>query len=132
METGTKIILLAPIARGKKGEFKKEFENLQTQEKTLCLVDALHDSYYACGYADGKPSYAPAYIAEEEVLALAAEGYRLRACGALPLQEKAAVDIVSPEIGLVGATIALAKKQAFGDLTALYVRKSSAELNQGK
>ena len=28
---GSKILLLAPIARGKKGEFKKEFENLQKQ-----------------------------------------------------------------------------------------------------
>lgn len=28
---GTKVILLAPIARGKKGEFKKEFESLQKQ-----------------------------------------------------------------------------------------------------
>ncbi len=31
MPTGTKILLLAPIARGKKGEFKKEFESLQKQ-----------------------------------------------------------------------------------------------------
>ena len=31
LEAGTKIVLLAPIARGKKGEFKKEFENLQKQ-----------------------------------------------------------------------------------------------------
>ena len=30
-DNGTKLILLAPIARGKKGEFKKEFENLQKQ-----------------------------------------------------------------------------------------------------
>ena len=29
METGTKLLLLAPIARGKKGEFKKEFLDLQ-------------------------------------------------------------------------------------------------------
>ena len=29
METGTKLMLLAPIARGKKGEFKKEFQDLQ-------------------------------------------------------------------------------------------------------
>ena len=31
IENGTKIVLLAPIARGKKGEFKKEFEALQKQ-----------------------------------------------------------------------------------------------------
>ena len=31
MEQGTKLLLLAPIARGKKGEFKKELESLQKQ-----------------------------------------------------------------------------------------------------
>ena len=30
-QAGTKVILLAPLARGKKGEFKKEFESLQKQ-----------------------------------------------------------------------------------------------------
>ncbi|MBQ7304075.1 MAG: excinuclease ABC subunit UvrA, partial [Alphaproteobacteria bacterium] len=39
LETGTKIILLAPIARGKKGEFKKEFENLQKQGYQRLNID---------------------------------------------------------------------------------------------
>ena len=38
-ETGTKFILLAPIARGKKGEFKKEFESLQKQGFQRVNVD---------------------------------------------------------------------------------------------
>lgn len=38
-ETGTKIILLAPIARGKKGEFKKEFEALQKQGYQRVNID---------------------------------------------------------------------------------------------
>jgi len=38
-ETGTKFILLAPIARGKKGEFKKEFESLQKQGFQRINVD---------------------------------------------------------------------------------------------
>lgn len=36
---GTKIILLAPIARGKKGEFKKEFETLQKQGYQRLNID---------------------------------------------------------------------------------------------
>ena len=36
---GTKILLLAPIARGKKGEFKKEFETLQKQGYQRVKVD---------------------------------------------------------------------------------------------
>ncbi|MBQ8294882.1 MAG: tRNA (adenosine(37)-N6)-threonylcarbamoyltransferase complex dimerization subunit type 1 TsaB [Clostridia bacterium] len=100
--------------------------------KKLCLVDALHDHYYACGYENGNVAYPPAYLPEEEVLALAADGYELCACDRLPLQEKAEVKVGSPEQGLVGATLANAKAKKFGELTALYVRKSSAEINQGK
>ena len=36
---GSKILLLAPIARGKKGEFKKEFESLQKQGYQRLKVD---------------------------------------------------------------------------------------------
>ncbi len=100
--------------------------------KTLCLVDALHDAYYAAGYCDGKLLYAPAYLTESEVLALATDGYELRACSALPLSEKAAVKIVDPVTGLQNAVVALSERKAFGALSALYVRKSSAELNLGK
>ncbi len=100
--------------------------------KVLCLVDALHDCYYACGYEQGKVIYPPAYLTEEEVLALAAEGYALVACTELPLAEKAAVTLVDPCVGLEKATKALAEEEKFGELTALYVRKSSAELNRGE
>ena len=100
--------------------------------KILCLVDALHDSYYVCGYEDGKVVYPPAYLSEEEVLKLS-RGYALYACAPLPISEKANVTLVDPVKGLERATIALAKQDQFGDLTALYVRKSSAELNlEGK
>ena len=101
-------------------------------QKSLCLVDALHDSYYACGYCDGKVVYPPAYLSEEEALALVAEGYVLRACSALPIAEKASVQVVDPVEGLKNAVLALSEQSAFGELTALYVRKSSAELNLGK
>ena len=95
--------------------------------KTLALVDALHDCYYACGYENGEVCYSPAYLTEEQVLALAEEGYTLCSCGELPIQEKAPVKKADPVAGLLAAVGALAQKQAFGDLEALYVRKSSAE-----
>ena len=103
-----------------------------SEQKILCLVDALHDSYYACGYCDGKVVYPPAYLSEEEALALVAEGYVLRACSALPIAEKVAVQVVDPVEGLKNAVLALSEQNAFGELTVLYVRKSSAELNLGK
>ncbi len=98
--------------------------------KTLCLVDALHDCYYACGYEKGKIILAPSYLTEEEVLSLEKEGYTLKACANMPIAEKANLHIVDPVEGLGQATQALAKEGKFGDLEALYVRKSSAELNQ--
>ncbi len=100
--------------------------------KTLCLIDALHDSYYACGYEGEKTVYPPAFLSKEEVLALHAQGYTLRALGEIPLGEEVEVTLVDPVEGLKKATLALAEKQAFGELTALYVRKSSAELNLEK
>jgi len=39
LENGTKIMLLAPIARGKKGEFKKDFENLQKKGYQRVNID---------------------------------------------------------------------------------------------
>ena len=105
--------------------------NALDEGKILCLVDALHDCYYACGYEKGEVVYPPAYLTEEEVLALANEGYALVACTSLPLTEKAAVCMVDPCVGLEKATIALGEMEKFGELTALYVRKSSAELNRG-
>ena len=102
------------------------------QKKVLCLVDALHDCYYACGYQDGEVVLPPTYLSEEEALALVAEGYALRSCGVLPIEQKASVELVDPVKGLQNATIGLAEKGAFGELSALYVRKSSAEINRAE
>ena len=99
--------------------------------KVLCLVDALHDSYYACGYEQGKVVYPPAYLTEQEVLDLASEGYTLITCTSLPLAEKTSVTLVDPCAGLEKATKALGEMEKFGELSALYVRKSSAEINRG-
>ncbi len=100
--------------------------------KRLCLIDALHDCYYVCGYEGEGICYPPAYLSEEEILRLAGEGYALRASSVLPISQKTAVQIVDPVEGFSKAIERLAAKQAFGELTALYVRKSSAELNLGK
>ena len=101
-------------------------------DKILCLVDALHDSYYVCGYEKGKVVYPPAYLSEEEVLGLVNEGYTLCGVGEFPIAEKVNVLSADPVKGLERAAYDLAQKGAFGELTALYVRKSSAELNLGK
>ena len=100
-----------------------------SEGKTLCLVDALHDCYYACGYEDGKILFSPAYLTEEQVLALVKEGYSLCGVGDFPIAEKAEVLSCDPVEGLKNAVCAQAEKNAFGELVALYVRKSSAELN---
>ena len=108
------------------------YNTIGEKGKILCLVDALHDAYYVCGYENGKVCYPPAYLEEEAVLALVQEGYTLYACSALPLAEKMQVHIVDPCEGLEKAVLAHAEENNFGELTALYVRKSSAELNLGK
>ena len=108
------------------------YNAVDRKEKVLCLVDALHDFYYACGYEDGKAVYPPAYLSKDEVLKLAASGYALRALAPLPLGEETTVEIVDPIVGLENAAKKKAAKNGFGDLTALYVRKSSAEINLGK
>lgn len=102
-------------------------------KKILCLVDALHDCYYACGYENGKIIYPPAYLTEEEILDLQKEGYTLVGHGEMPILSKAIVQDIDPVAGLVAAAEKLAADGKFGELTALYVRKSSAELNaEGK
>lgn len=100
--------------------------------KTLCLVDALHDCYYACGYEKGEVVFPPAYLTEEQVLEFVKDGYSLCGVGEFPIAEKVAVAKADPVEGLKNAVCEKAEKGAFGELIALYVRKSSAELNLEK
>lgn len=100
--------------------------------KTLCIVDALHDCYYACGYEKGNVILPPAYLTEEEVLTLVTEGYSLCGVGEFPIAEKVNVTPADPVEGLKNAVCAKADGNGFGELIALYVRKSSAELNLEK
>ena len=98
--------------------------------KILCLINALHDCYYVCGYENGEVIFQPAFLTEAEVLELASQGFSLVAGGEIPVGEKVSVQIVSPILGLEKAVVALSQKEnAFGELSALYVRKSSAEIN---
>ena len=99
--------------------------------KILCLVNDLHDYYYACGYEDGVITLEPQYLSEAEVLTYLQEGYALLSTTALPIEEKATVVKVDPAKGLLNAVTSLAECEKFGELIALYVRKSSAELNLG-
>ena len=101
----------------------------QQEGKILCLINALHDAYYVCGYQNGEVVFDPAYLTEAAVLELVAQGYALVACATLPIAEKAPVQVVSPVEGLQKAVAARAEQGAFGELSALYVRKSSAEMN---
>ncbi len=108
------------------------YNGIGDEEKRLSLVDALHDCYYACGYQRGEIIFPPAYLTEEEVLAMQGEGYTLCGVGELPIKQRAEVLPVDPVEGLKNAVCALEERGAFGELTALYVRKSSAELNLEK
>ena len=107
------------------------YNGVGEQGKVLCLVNALHDCYYACGYEDGKITVEPSYLTEEEVLALEREGYALKAASELPIAKKAVVKTVDPVEGLLSAVRKKEAENGFGELVALYVRKSSAEINKG-
>lgn len=95
-------------------------------KKMLCLVDALHGHYYVCGMEGGKQILPPAYLDEEEILRLAETGFGL--CSFEPLTiggEKAM--LLDPVEGLKNAVAELSKSGKFGELQALYIRKSQAE-----
>ena len=120
------------LAHGKKTLPVTSFDTVAynaIEKKQLCVIDALHGYYYACGYENGKITYPAAYLSEAEVLALITQGYTLCASSTAPIAEKTALEIVDVAEGLKNAVIAKAEKGEFGELTALYVRKSSAELN---
>ncbi len=99
-------------------------------EKVLCLIDAMHGYYYACGYEGGEVTFAPAYVSEDEALALIkAENFIPLAGEKISIFEKVEGRTVNPATGLRLAVEAKAKAGGFGQLNALYVRKSSAEEN---
>ena len=99
------------------------------EEKVLVLSDALHGNFYACGYENGEITIPPCYISTEEVKGYIEEGYKPCSLEKLELE----TEVVSPSEGLFNAVLQLSKdSDNFGDLTALYIRKSQAEINLEK
>lgn len=102
-------------------------------EKTLCLIDAMHGYYYVCGYLGKEMVVEPAFLSEAEVLKYAKDGFRLVAATEISLGDGVEATIVDPVAGLTAAVNEKCKtKENFGELTALYIRKSSAEINLEK
>ncbi len=100
----------------------------------LSLVDAGHGAYYACAYdGEGNVLAEPEYLTEEEVVRKSAEGFSLVAAVSagreLLIARQTPVALFDPAQGLRVAVEKKAKAGAFADLQAVYVRKSSAELN---
>ena len=99
------------------------------ERKTLCLIDAMHGHYYACGYLGKKIIVEPAFLTETEVLQYANDGFTLVSGTEISLGEITAV-VVDPVAGLAAAVEDKSQTpENFGELTALYIRKSSAEIN---
>lgn len=94
----------------------------ESEEKLLCTVDAGHGFVYAAGYDNRELTVPPAYCSEEEAEALVKQGYR-------PIDWKC----VDPAKGLLEAVRAKCNNTvAAEELSALYLRRSSAEENLKK
>lgn len=101
-------------------------------KKILCLCDALHAHYYACGYDEtGKRTFPPAYISEAELRALAAQGYELRTLETRFSARRSALRARNPAIALAGAAEKLSENpENFKEPAALYIRKCQAEIEK--
>lgn len=99
------------------------------EDKFLVLLDALHGSYYACAYENGKVVLPPSYIEEGEAEKWLDNGFTPVSYAQLPVQN---LHAFSPADGLYEAVKSKIKEQAFGELFALYIRKSQAEINREK
>lgn len=99
---------------------------VKDEEKILALSDALHGSYYACGFEKGERTIPPSYLTEEEAKEILSRGYVPCSQADLPLENLRRFD---PVEGLRLAVKGFAEKGKFGELDALYIRKSQAELN---
>ena len=134
------------LAAGKPSLPVTSFETMAYNDvdgnKLLCLVDALHGRYYACGYEtasyDGSPRlpaaalreiFPPSYLEEAEVLRLVSEETIFPArSNDSPLADKTQVRLLDPVAGLRDSILALMRSEEnFGELKAVYIRKSQAE-----
>lgn len=96
-------------------------------EKKLCLVDAGHGNYYACGYAGRQVVLPPAFLSREQAEEYIAAGY-------VPVAAEELFSGVGKADCAAGLSAAArAKAEEAGDahaLEAMYLRKSSAEENR--
>ena len=92
--------------------------------KKLCLIDAGHNNFYACGYDGTAVCAPPAFCPREEVDALCKAGY-------VPVAHKPLFEGVRGADAAAGLVEAVLRKagEACGAhaLEALYLRRSSAE-----
>lgn len=99
------------------------------ESKILALSDALHGAYYVCAYEDGKCVLQPSYLTGEELTPWLKKGFIPVSYADLPIEN---LHKFSPADGLYNAVKGKMQENAFGELTALYIRKSQAELNREK
>ena len=89
----------------------------EKDEKLLCVVDAGHSAVYACGYDKRQVVLPPVYCTRDE--ALCKDGFKLVDC-----------NCANPAQGLLQAIVNKSGEIVEAEtLTALYLRKSSAEEN---
>jgi hypothetical protein len=75
----------------------------------------------------------PAFLSETEVLKYVKDGFKLVSATEILLDGGVVATVVDPVSGLTAAIEERCKNpENFGDLTALYIRKSSAEINLEK
>ena len=89
-------------------------------KKFYTVIDAMHGSYYVCGYSDGGAILPPSYMSGEQVKNLCAPLYGFED---LPLEGYTKVDIKNNFYPAVCAN----QDKLSEDICALYVRKSQAE-----
>lgn len=100
------------------------------EQKILALSDALHDTFYACGFENKTILLPPSYLTKEEVKRLISENGYIP-CSHAPLGIDG-LRTYSPADGLIAAVETKLEKEEFGELSALYIRKSQAEINLEK
>lgn len=94
-------------------------------DKKLCVIDALHGNFYACGYEAEKVILKPCFIPLAEVKKMSAE-YKVISDKSVDGEDFTVGDMLTGLKNAVNAKI----KQATDDretLIPLYVRKSQAE-----
>lgn len=97
----------------------------RTDGKTLAVIDAKHDSFYVCGYTDGKESFPPSFIPRSELDEL------LKDYSAVSIAPISGIEsqLVSIADGLIKAVEDKSDKATFDldEIVPLYIRKSQAE-----